>query len=30
MRHLSTFGHIVFLHLPAIRMTCKECQASFV
>ncbi|MGM0877725.1 MAG: transposase family protein [Bacillota bacterium] len=28
--HLPTFGRRVFLILPAIRMTCTHCEASFV
>lgn len=30
VRHLPAFGRTVYLLLPAIRMTCKDCQASFV
>ncbi|HJV15873.1 MAG TPA: ISL3 family transposase [Bacillales bacterium] len=30
VRHLPAFGHRVFLFLPAIRMMCKDCDASFV
>lgn len=30
VRHLSAFGRRVYLLLPAIRMSCKQCEASFV
>lgn len=30
VRHLSAFGHRVFLFMPSIRMMCKHCEASFV
>lgn len=30
VRHLSAFGSRVYLLLPAIRMSCKQCEASFV
>ena len=30
VRHLPAFGHHVFLFVPAIRMMCKHCEASFV
>lgn len=30
VRHLSAFGRRVFLLLPAIRLFCKQCEASFV
>lgn len=30
VRHLSAFGHRVFLLMPAIRMMCKHCEVSFV
>ena len=30
VRHLPAFGHRVFLFMPAIRMMCKHCEASFV
>ena len=30
VRHLPAFGHRVFLFVPAIRMMCKHCEASFV
>lgn len=30
IRHLSAFGRRVFLHLPAIRLSCGECHSSFV
>jgi transposase len=30
VRHLSAFGHCVFLFMPSIRMMCKHCEASFV
>ncbi|WCK52993.1 transposase family protein [Aneurinibacillus sp. Ricciae_BoGa-3] len=30
VRHLPAFGRIVFLMLPAIRMTCTNCDLSFV
>jgi transposase len=30
VRHLPAFGRRVFLILPAIRMTCTHCEASFV
>ncbi len=30
VRHLSAFGKTVYLRLPAIRMQCKECFATFV
>lgn len=30
VRHLPAFGRPVYLCLPAIRMTCKGCHASFV
>lgn len=30
VRHLPAFGRRVFLSLPAIRMSCKHCDAHFV
>jgi transposase len=30
VRHLPTFEKPIFLCLPAIRMSCKDCDASFV
>ncbi|PMC37489.1 transposase [Bacillus sp. UMB0899] len=30
VRHLPAFGHRTFLLMPAIRMMCKDCEASFV
>ncbi|WP_376776806.1 ISL3 family transposase [Sporosarcina sp. NCCP-2331] len=30
VRHLDAFGCHVYLKLPAIRLSCKECMASFV
>lgn len=30
VRHLDAFGCHVYLKLPAIRLSCKECTASFV
>ena len=30
VRHLDAFGCQLYLMLPAIRLSCKECMASFV
>lgn len=30
MRHLATFGKRVYLLLPAIRLSCTDCQENFV
>ncbi|MEK4404831.1 transposase family protein [Sporosarcina sp. FSL K6-6792] len=30
VRHLPAFGRCVYLLLPAIRMSCNQCGASFV
>lgn len=30
VRHLPAFGKRVYLLLPAIRLTCKDCHAHFV
>jgi transposase len=30
VRHLPVFGYDVFLHLPAIRLSCHGCGSSFV
>ena len=30
VRHLAAFGQRVYLLLPAIRLTCKDCHAHFV
>lgn len=30
VRHLDAFGCVVYLHLPAIRLSCTSCSAHFV
>lgn len=30
VRHLGAFGKLVYLILPAIRLSCNDCQANFI